>query len=318
MAIQHFSIDMKRLLSTSKSFNKVLVSAQEGNFKVGVESVITLLLMSLVPVFIKMTSATPVTIAIFRLFVATVLMLLFLRPKSIQGLLNRNTLLPLFFIGFLFALHWITYFISIKMATASIGILGMSTYGIHLIFLGWAIRKHKPGVFDFMALLLALAGTYFIIPEFSISNNTTIGILLGVFSGFCFALLPVLHQHYAHIPERARILGQFLFALLAFSFFFPVAEWKLQPLDWWALLYLAVAGTFIAHSLWVRVTTKVSTVLSSLIFYLIIPMTMLISHFWLGELMPFDKLLGAFLIVAGNIVSFTSKFAMKRKPVAPD
>jgi drug/metabolite transporter (DMT)-like permease len=289
------------------------VSDQQGNFRVGAEAAITLLLMSLVPVFIKLTSATPITIAIFRLSLATILIAIFLRPVSFSGLLNKKVLLPLFFIGFLFALHWITYFLSIKKATASIGILGMSTYGIHLIFLGWGIRKHKPGIFDFVALLLAVAGTYFIIPEFSLTNNVTIGILLGVLSGFCFALLPILHQQYKAIPERARILGQFLFALIAFSFFTPLTNWKLELVDWWALLYLAVAGTFIAHSLWVRVTTQLSTTISSLIFYLIIPMTMVISHFWLHEPMPLHKILGAFLIVVGNAISFLGRLRRKKQ-----
>lgn len=291
----------------------------DGNFRIGIEAAITLMLMSLVPVCIKFTSANPYTIAVFRLGIATALIIIFLRPGSFLIFLNKKSLFPLALIGFLFALHWITYFISIKKATASIGILGMSTYGIHLIFLGWAFRKHKPDWHDFLALMLASVGTYFIVPEFSLSNDTTVGILLAVFSGFCFALLPVLHQQHAAIPERGRILGQFLFALLTFSFFMPLTSWgQLQQVDWWALIYLAVAGTFVAHSLWVRVTTRLSTTVSSLIFYLIIPMTMAISHFWLGEPMPFDKVLGAFLIIAGNIVSFTGKFAMKRKPVSPD
>lgn len=275
--------------------------------------------MSLVPVCIKFTIANPFTIAVFRLGVATFLIFVFLRPASFLHYFNRKTLFPLILIGFLFALHWITYFLSIKKATASIGILGMSTYGIHLIFLGWVIRKHKPDWHDFLALALATAGTYFIVPEFSLSNDTTLGILLGVFSGFCFALLPILHQQHAVIPERSRILGQFMFALITFSFFFPLTSWsQFRQVDWWALIYLAVAGTFIAHSLWVRVTTRFSTTISSLIFYLIIPMTMAISHYWLGELMPLDKVVGAFLIIAGNIVSFSGKFAMRRKPVLPD
>jgi drug/metabolite transporter (DMT)-like permease len=288
------------------------LKGENEGLKIGAEAAITLMLMAFVPVFIKFTSANPVTIGIFRLGIATGLMAIFLRPKSMKALFAKKVIIPLLFIGLLFAAHWITYFLSIKLATASIGILGMSTYGIHLIFLGWAFRNHKPGVFDFAALLLALFGTYFIIPEFSIKNNTTVGIILGVLSGFCFALLPILHQQHANIPERARILGQFLFALLIFSVFWPLTDWKLHRVDWWSLLYLAVAGTFIAHSLWIRVTTKVSTIVSSLIFYLIIPMTMLISHFWLGEAMPFLKVLGAFLIVSGNVISFAARIGLKR------
>ena len=214
-------------------------------------------------------------------------------------------------IGLLFAVHWISYFLSIKKSTASIGLLGMSTYGIHLIILGWLIRNNKPNWFDLFALALALIGTYFIIPEFSLANKVTFGMLLGIFSGFCFATLPVLHQHYNYIPERLRILGQFFFALLVFSFFIPWTEWKLTAVDWWSLLYLAIPGTFIAHTLWIRVTTRISTIISSLIFYLIIPMTMFISHLWLREPMPLEKIAGAFLIVMGNIISMGGKVIAK-------
>lgn len=252
---------------------------KEGKIEIAFEAALTLILMSGVPVFIKFTSATPLTIGLFRLTVATALIVLFLRPAIGLDQFKKRTILPLMLMGLLFSIHWITYFLSIKKATASIGLLGMSTYGIHLIFLGWIVRKNKPSLFDFVALLLAIIGTYLIIPEFSFSNNITFGIVLGIFSGFCFAALPVLHQQYQFIPERLRIFGQFFFALLVFTFFIPLTNWELTSVDWWSLLYLAIPGTFIAHTLWVRVTTKLSTTTSSLIFYLIIPMTMVISHF---------------------------------------
>jgi drug/metabolite transporter (DMT)-like permease len=279
----------------------------EGKITIGFEAATTLILMAGVPVFIKFTSANPLTIGLFRLSVATILMAVFFTPFKKDRPLNKSMLLPLIIIGFLFATHWITYFLSIKKATASIGILGISTYGIHLIFLGWAFRKDKPGIFDFLAISLAVLGTYIIIPELSFSNNTTIGILLGTLSGFCFALLPILHQKYHFIPDRIRIFGQFFFAWLVFMFFIPWTNWQLESSDWWSLLYLAIPGTFIAHSLWVRVTTRISTTISSLIFYLIIPMTMLISYFWLKESMPFPKIAGALLIVFGNVLSISKR-----------
>ena len=283
------------------------MSSKEGKFQIGIEAAITLILMAGVPVCIKFTSANPLTIGLFRLAVATALIGIFLRPHKTDRALSKSMIIPLIVIGILFSTHWITYFLSIKKATASIGILGMSTYGIHLIFLGWVIRKNKPRIFDFIALALAIVGTYFIVPEFSLSNNATIGILMAIFSGFCFALLPVLHQHYRFIPERIRIFGQFFFALMVFLFFIPMTDWNLQTVDWWALLYLAIPGTFIAHSLWVRVTTRISTTITSLIFYLIIPMTMVISHFWLDEPMPIEKIAGALLIVSGNVISMVGK-----------
>ena len=190
------------------------------------------------------------------------------------------------------------------MSTASIGILGTSTYGIHLIFLGWIFRNNKPGIFDILALIIAITGTYMIIPEVSLSNQTTAGLLMAIFSGFCFALLPIVHQRYQHIPDKLRMFGQLFGAWIVFLFFLPVTNWDLESRDWWALLYLAIPGTFITHWLWIRVTTRISTTITSVIFYLVIPMTMLISHFWLGEPMPFQKVGGAALIVSGNLLSF--------------
>ena len=277
---------------------------REGKFTVGVEAAITLILMAGIPVFIKFTSANALTIGVFRLAVAATLLILFFKPVTLFSLLRKRMIVPLILIGLFFAMHWITYFLSIKKATASIGLLGMSTYGIHLIFLGWIFRDHKPSSWDFVALTFAMLGTYYIIPEFSFKNNIAVGVALGILSGFCFAVLPILHQHYKNIPEKLRIVGQFSFGLVFFLFFLPQTNWQLQRVDWWALLFLAIPGTVIAHSLWIRVTTHLPTTVSSLIFYLIVPMTMLISHFWLGEEMPMQKIVGATLVVAGNIISF--------------
>ena len=283
------------------------MSENSRDFRVGLEAAIALSLMAAVPVFVKFTSATPFTIGFFRLSIATALFVFFLLPGRSENRLTKRMVFPLFLIGVLFSIHWITYFLGIKMATASIGLLGISTYGIHLIFIGWIVRGTKPNVFDFLALMLAIAGTVLIIPEFSFTNDVTLGLAVAIFSGFCFATLPVLHQHYGFIPERLRVFGQFFFAWCVFMFLLPWTNWKLQAFDWWALLYLAIPGTFIAHSLWVRVTTKLSTTVTSLIFYLLIPLTMFISHYWLGEPMPLIKVSGAAMVVLGNVISMTAR-----------
>ena len=267
--------------------------------------------MSLVPVFIKYTSANPLTIGFFRLFVATCLMLLISKFRYLKSSFKTSMIVPLMIIGLLFAAHWITYFVSIKKSSASIGILGMSTYGIHLMLLGWLFGKSRPGGFDVLALIFAIAGTTLIIPELSLSNDITSGLLIGILSGLCFAALPLLHQRYVNIPEKIRILGQFIFALLLFLIFFPGTDWQLETVDWWVLTYLAIPGTFIAHGLWVRVTTHFPTVVSSVIFYLIIPMTMTVSYFWLEESMTREKLIGATLVVIGNLISILNRVSRR-------
>jgi len=289
------------------------LSKRSSHFKIGTEAASTLLLMAGVPVFVKFTIAGPLSIGLFRLSVATILFVVFFVRTDIIDQLKKRMIFPLALIGTLFAVHWITYFLGIKMATASIGLLGISTYGIHLIFIGWVIKGIKPTLYDLLALILAITGTILIVPEFSFSNEVTLGLIVAIFSGFCFATLPVLHQHYDFIPERLRVLGQFFFAWCVFVFLLPWTSWQLDVVDWWALIYLAIPGTFIAHTLWVRVTTKISTTVTSLIFYLIIPLTMIISYLWVDEPMPIQKIAGACLVVLGNIVSLSAKLFINRQ-----
>jgi len=261
-----------------------------------------------VPVFIKFTSLNPFTIGIVRLLIASFLMGILLYVKKEKIPFNLRNLKNLFFIGLIFSIHWITYFFSIKTSTASIGILGASTYGIHLIVLGWIFLKTKPSWIDGLAIMIAFAGTYIIIPEFTFSNKITIGIFLSVISGLFFALLPILHQKNSHLTNNVRSLGQYVFAIPLFLVFSSKFEMPYKMADIYSLLYLGIIGTFLAHTFWINVTTKLPTTFTSLIFYIVIPMTMMLSFVWLNESMTIQKVTGAILIITANIIGIMRKF----------
>lgn len=268
--------------------------------------------MAGVPVFIKFTNANSYTIGIVRLLMASFLIGLLIIYKKEKLSFRIEYIKKLVVIGIVFSIHWITYFISIKISTASIGILGASTYGIHLIFLGWIFLKSKPRIIDIFAIAFAFWGTYLIIPEFSLKNNITLGLAISIISGLFFAMLPILHQKSKFISDTHRALGQFVFAIPLFLFFAPYYDFDLNKADWYSLLYLGICGTFMAHTLWINVTTKLNTTITSLIFYIIIPITMTVSYFWLGEEMKFDKILGALMIVTANVIGILSRFYSKK------
>jgi drug/metabolite transporter (DMT)-like permease len=233
-------------------------------------------------------------------------------PSGLKDLRN------LFLIGTIFSVHWITYFFSIKTATASIGILGASTYGIHLIFLGWIFLKTRPGWLDGLAVVIAFAGTYIIIPEFTLTNDITVGLFLSIISGLFFAFLPILHQKNQHMSNNIRSFGQYVFALPLFFVFAGQFEFSWEPADIYSLLYLGIFGTFLAHSFWINVTTKLPTTFTSLIFYIVIPFTMVLSYFWLDEPMNPEKIAGAFLIILANMIGITGRFRRSNIPMDID
>ena len=274
---------------------------------------IALVLFGSIPVAVRHISANPYTIGIFRLAIASVVLGILLRPALPS---SRRDWGRLAVIGFLFFGHWLTFFLSIKMSSASIAAIGLSTYGIFLILFSAVFGNHHLRLIEVAAVLVAAAGAIFIIPQLDLSNRVTIGVLLSMLSAIFYASLPILHQRWSHLPTGTRAVGQFFFALLCFLFFLPKTDWNLRPGDWYGLLFLAIGPTLIAHTLCVRVTTALPTALTSVIYYGNIPVAVALSVILLGEPLSARTVVGALMIIGGGAVGLMSRAATTRRSVA--
>ena len=274
---------------------------------------IALVLFGSIPVAVRHISANPYTIGIFRLAIASVVLGILLRPALPS---SRRDWGRLAVIGFLFFGHWLTFFLSIKMSSASIAAIGLSTYGIFLILFSAVFGNHRLRLVEVAAVLVAAAGAILIIPQLDVSNRVTLGVLLSMLSAIFYASLPILHQRWSHLPTGTRAVGQFFFALLCFLFFLPKTDWNLRPGDWYGLLFLAIGPTLIAHTLCVRVTTALPTALTSVIYYGNIPVAVALSVILLGEPLSARTVVGALMIIGGGAVGLMSRAATTRRSVA--
>ena len=89
----------------------------------------------LVAVSIKMVSGSPLNIGLARLAIG--LPFFFLVPGMLTNLktIRRADLAALGSLGLIFFLHWTTYFYGIKFGGPTVAVLGLCTYGIHLMVL---------------------------------------------------------------------------------------------------------------------------------------------------------------------------------------
>ncbi len=271
------------------------------------ETTLVIILFGFISILVKFTAANAFTVGIFRLAVASVLMYGVVRSRRELGALTRRQWGVLSLLGLVFGFHWLTYFLSIKTATASVAVLGLSSFGMVLLFLGWLLGRARPGWVDLAAVATAILGNSLIIPQLSLQNNITRGLLLGILSGAALAWMPILHQKFVEISTTVRTFGQFLFALLFFMLFLPFSRWELAVVDWLVLTTLAMLCTFVAHFLWVRITTQLSTSTTSVLYYLTIPVAMVFSYLFLDEVMTQRKILGAALILTANLVALYSQ-----------
>jgi drug/metabolite transporter (DMT)-like permease len=155
---------------------------------------------------------------------------------------------------------------------------------------------------DMLVLGLALTGSILVVPEFDFSNQGMIGLCLGILSGFFYAFLPILQQRHAHLPTTVRALGQFVFGLTVFLLFLPLSDWHLSTNDWLGLLFLGIMCTLVSHTLWVRLTTVLSTRTTSVIYYLYVPVSLVLSVLVLREHVDAAMMSGAGLIILANVI----------------
>ena len=278
-----------------------------------IEGILAAILFGATPVFIKKVTASAVTIGIVRLTIASVLMyLLFVGAKKLKALTKRDWR-ALVLIGLVFGIHWVSYFYAVKVSTPSSAILGLTCFGIYLILFAWIIEKKKPAPVDWLTVIMAVGGNLLIIPEFSLQNDITLGLLIGLGSGLFFAMLPLLQQRNMHIGSYTRAFGQYSFGLLFFCTLSFQADFNLPTMDWYYLSILAVFCTLGAHTLWLRASTELPHAATSVIYYLSIPVAMLVSYLFLAEPMPSTKILGACLIVLANLIGITKQMKLGKK-----
>jgi drug/metabolite transporter (DMT)-like permease len=252
--------------------------------------------LTLVPIFIKFTTSNIWTIGIFRLTITCAVFYVFARKGFLKNLKRVWLLGPLFFI------HWITYFIAVKESDPSTAVIGLSSYGFILLIYSRFFFSRKIQLDYYIGVAIALVGTYIAIGEFSFENNQFIGLLWGVASALAYGLLPIIHQKNMSVPTKHKAYAQFLGAFVIFLIF-GSSEFSLDtdPANIGALVYLAVGGTIIGHTLWVKITAELPTTLTSSIYYLAIPVSMLFEFMILDIPVTTHKIVGGSMIVAGNV-----------------
>ena len=235
-------------------------------------ALVAVLFMSAVPLLIKSTSANEVTIGIARLAIAVLVFSPFALWRGQYWSFSAKQWLQLLLIGLVFAGHWLTYFISIKLATPAIAALAITTYGVQYLVLAYIFNGERVTPVEWLAIGCCFAGSLIVSPQLSFDNDTARGIAIGLFSALLYAALPLLHQRAASIGTLERTWGQFFFALLFFLPLWGESDWKLEPMDFYKLAALGILCTVIAHGLWVRASTELPAVYTSTIYYLYLPL----------------------------------------------
>jgi drug/metabolite transporter (DMT)-like permease len=177
-----------------------------------------------------------------------------------------SELLKIAGVGVLISLHWIFFFWSAKVSTASVCLAGMATTSLWTAFVDPIINKTKIKWYEVALGLLVISGLVVI---FQFETGYWLGLSLALLSAFLSALFSVFNARltFRHTPYQITLYemaAASLFALLfmpIYSVFLnegaPI-QWGWNGLDWFWMLILSGVCTVYAFSVSVELMKRVS------------------------------------------------------------
>ena len=157
--------------------------------------------------------------------------------------------------GVILAVHWVTFFAAIQVSTVALGLLGFASFPVFVLALEWLLAQRRWHVADAAIAMLAVVGLCLLVPDLDFASNAWRGLVLGLVSGFTFALLTVRNRALARtVPASALALWQNAFAALCLL---PVLVWQrgagtpVTASDIGLLLLLGILCTALAHTLFI-------------------------------------------------------------------
>lgn len=280
--------------------------------------IIAVLTMSAVPVLVKSSVSNEFTIGLSRLGIAMLIITPLALWRGHLFKLSAAQWRQLLVLGLVFGLHWLTYFASIKLATAAIAALTIITYSVQYLILAYIFNGERVAPLEWIAIGICFIGCLIVSPEISLGNDISLGIAVGLVSALLYAAMPLLHQRARDIGTIERTWGQFAFALVVFLPFWDSSNWAFDETELYRLLALGTVCTVLAHGLWVKASTELPAIYASMIYYLYLPGALVGSIIFLEEEMTPTKLLGCALVLGSSAALSVYRYQRSRAVLAQD
>lgn len=253
----------------------------------------------------KLIHLSPEVIVWYRVVIASVGLLFLLPIFKVPFKLKRSKdVWKLILVGVITCIHWVTFYKSISLSTASLGILCLSTTTLHVTWLEPLIMKRKFSWLEFFFGLIVIYGIYFVSSDFKADEY--IALAYGLTAAFLAGLFSVSNAKLAQTIPSPQITFYemltgivFLSIVLYFDNQLTLESLKMTLSDFYWLLFLGLICTSLAFVLMIDVVKKLGAFTVSLSINLEPVYTIVLAIFLLKEheLLGINFYLGSLLII---------------------
>jgi len=233
----------------------------------------------------------PVSFIAFRFFLASIILAIVLKDK-----ITKDQIFPGFLIGLSLFAGFGFQVVGLKYTTASNSAFITSLYMVFTPFVAFALLKSKITRVDALALAIAVLGTYLISGA---SLNLSYGDLLTILAALSFAFQIVLIEYYKDLGLGLafwQIFWNFIFSLV-YSIYFESLPLPKEGSTVFAILYTGIVATALAFLGQVKYQPKIESHRAAVLYSAEPVFGYFFSFLILGEILPFEGYVGAFLIL---------------------
>ncbi len=256
----------------------------------------------------------------YRMVIALILMLIYIKWIGLRLTVSRKNSIRYLLAGIIIALHWITFFASIKAANISIALAMFSTGAFFTALIEPIFFKRRLIGYEVLFGLLVIVGVYLIIDS---EIKYLEGIILGIASALFSSLFAVLNGRFvekdnATIISFYEFIGGVAFISLYIALFgtgFSSDFFSLDKSDWIYLFLLASICTAYAFIAAVYIMKFISPYTVVLTYNLepIYGVVLAILIFGQSEIMSANFYIGALLILVTVLMNAVLKQRAKKR-----
>lgn len=246
-----------------------------------------------------------------RVFFSSITLLLFcLITRQDIRVKKKSHLALLLVCGLVLALHWWTFLGSAQISTVAISTITFSTFPLFVTFLEPFVFHERLCKENVITAIIVLIGVFITIPEFTLANQMSRGILVGMISSLSYAVLTVLNRFLSG-QYQSTVVSLYEQGTAAISLAPIVLTMSLRPTgrELGLLLFLGIATTALAHTIFINSLKHISAGLAGIIASMESVYGIIIALAVLGEVPSAREIIGAVIIIGAVVFAQTRKQA---------
>lgn len=260
---------------------------------------IAVMLFGLSGVIGQFVEISSVMVALGRVISSSLLLFLIaIAKKDTLKLSSKKDYGLIILTGIVMAVHWTTFFQSIQVSSVAIGTITFSTFPLFLTFFEPLIFHEKLRRQSIFTAVTLMIGVVITIPEFSIENNTTVGIIWGMVCSFTYAIMTLANRYFSS-RYTGRIIclyeqGTAAIVLLP-ALFIMKTQWRIPDII--GVAFIGFICTAFAYSLYVSAQKNVKAQTAGIISGMETVYGILYALLFLGEIPSGRELVGGAVIL---------------------